>query len=100
MNIEDVFRDALPIINRFAPSIAYTLGNGVGAGINFVISLLSNAYSVNPANLPELASKISSNPESEHILKELEQKNTIHNNSHLASVEMNLKLQFDDDNEK
>lgn len=109
MNLEDIFRDALPIINKFAPSVAYALGGSVGAATSFIISLLSNAYSVNPSDLPGLANKIANDPASETILRQLEQTNAASNannnevvskDTHLSSAEINVKLQFEEDKGK
>ncbi len=58
MNIKELFKDALPLISKFAPSVGGAIGGPLGIAAGYVIPLLANAFDTKPTDIPALVSKI------------------------------------------
>ncbi len=98
MNFKDLLSDALPVISKFAPSIAGAIGGPVGVAAGYVVPLLANAFGVHPSDTAGLAQKILHDSESQGKLEQLEIEhgdqvcglmNSIDN---LASLKLNIEL--------
>ena len=70
--IKEVLKDAIPIIETFAPSIAGVLGGPVGVAAGIALPLLAKALNANPSDLPGLVHSIVSDPSVGDKLKALE----------------------------
>jgi hypothetical protein len=72
MNVTEIFKEILPILSRFAPSIASAIGGPVGLAAGFVLPLLSHAFESHPSDFSELIKKITSDPHACDKLDKLE----------------------------
>ena len=100
MNMKELFSDALPIINKFAPTIGTALGGPFGFAAGYLIPVLAKAFDAHPTNLAGLAHAIINDPNTEDKLKEIEHEHcdwlctTLDSVSNLASAEINIKLNW------
>jgi hypothetical protein len=58
MNLKNVFKDALPIIEKFSPSIAGAIGGVPGFALSFVIPLLAKTFNADSHNLSDIVTNI------------------------------------------
>jgi hypothetical protein len=98
MKIKELFVDALPIIEKFSPTIGAAIGGPVGAATGYIIPLLASAFSVHPSDIPGLVAKIVADPDAQKKLSEIEDEHgdwidTLQDSvSNLISAEINVKL--------
>ncbi len=98
MTLKDVFRDALPIIKNFAPSIAAAIGGPVGVATGYVLPILASAFGVDSSNPRSIAEAILAGSNSEDTLKELEHEHgdwickLLDSVGNLASAKINVEL--------
>ena len=100
--IREVFSDALPIIEKFAPTLARAIGGPFGAGIGYVIPLLATAFSDNNFDLKRIADTILNDPLAPDKLGAIEHEhcdilcNLLGTVDRLMSAEINIKLNWND----
>lgn len=104
MNVQAIFQEALPIIQKFAPSIGEIIGGPIGLSVGYIIPILASAFNVHPANLKQLVSTIVQDPDAESKLQHIEKEHgdwlcTILNSvSALSKAEVNVKLEWQNAN--
>lgn len=100
MNLKELFNDALPVINKFAPTIGEIIGGPIGMATGYIVPILANAFETSPTNLKKLAETIISDPDSQKKLEMVESNHadwltalttTV---THLSSAEVNVKLEW------
>jgi hypothetical protein len=98
MNIKELFKDALPLIVKFAPTLGSAIGGPVGMAAGYVIPVLASAFESSPSDIKSLAQTIVDDPNSQQKLAELEKMHgdviaTMFNTmEHLASAKLNIEL--------
>jgi hypothetical protein len=100
MNYKELLSDALPIIERFAPTIATVIGGPFGFLSGSIIPILTSAFGVKTGDLKSLASNILNDPDAQNKLATLENNHgdllsSILNSpsiNNLANAEINIKL--------
>jgi hypothetical protein len=96
-------KEVLPIIEHGAPLIATALGSPLaGIGTKFAMSLLGLAFGADPKDPASISAAISSHPEPQNILTQLEANfgDFISNKYHIkmpSSAEINIKLAWQND---
>lgn len=100
MNLKEIFKDALPIISRFAPSVGAAIGGPFGAAAGAAIPLLASTFDTQTADLKGLVSKIISDPDAESKLKSCEIEhlswaNLLDEVHNLTRAEINIKLEWE-----
>lgn len=72
MIISEIFKDVLPLIKKFSPSVGLAIGGHVGFVTGYIIPLLANAFSANPTDLNDIADKISTDDQAQSKLEKIE----------------------------
>lgn len=72
MNIKDVFRDAIPLVEKFAPTIGAAIGGPIGAAAGAVIPILANVFDGHPNDIPGLVQRILTDSDASNKLQSLE----------------------------
>jgi hypothetical protein len=98
MKFKELFKDALPLITKFAPSIAGAIGGPVGIAAGYVVPILANAFGTHPTNIAGLVQQIVSDPNTQGKLEALEVdhgdwiESLLDTTERLTSAEINIKL--------
>ena len=72
MNLKDKFRDALPLLEKFAPTIAGTIGGPYGMAAGYIIPILAAAFGAHPTDINGIITQILQDPQAQGKLEELE----------------------------
>jgi len=100
MKLKEIFNDALPIIQRVAPTIASAIGGPLGLASGYVLPILASAFNIHPSNPQSIVQAILSHDGSEDTLASVEKEhgsvlcdlmNTV---SNLENAEINVKLNW------
>lgn len=100
--LKEIFKDALPIIEKVAPTVAGAIGGPFGIAAGYVIPILSSAFGSDAGHLDKLASNIFADPGAEDKLKNIENQygnwisGLMMSVNHLADAEINVKLKWQD----
>jgi len=103
--IKEGLKDAIPLIEKFAPAIASLIGGVPGIAASSALSLLNSAFNSNSSDLPGLATKILSDPNVESKLQELNNTHGtwltyVENLKKLKKAEININLEWDTSTEQ
>lgn len=100
MNIKGLFGDAIPIIQKFAPSVASAITSPIGFAAGYVLPLLASAFNTSPRDLNTLAAKIFEDPNAGEKLAEIEHDHgdwlcgILQSVTHLSSADIHVKLEW------
>ena len=100
MKITELLGDALPIIKKFAPTIASLLTGQYAIAAEFLLPVIAKAFNAHPKNFGDLVTKIISDPDAQSKLEGIENEHcgwlctTLDSVRDLASAEINIKLQW------
>jgi hypothetical protein len=100
--MREVFKDALPIIKKFAPTIGAAIGGPVGVATGYILPLLATAFDSNTSDLKHIADTIINDPLAADKLGALEHEHCdflcsmVGTMDRLMSVEINVKLNWND----
>lgn len=103
MNVKELFKDAMPVIEKSAPVLGGMLGGPIGLVMGNVIPLLANAFETHPANLQDLVQAIIKDPHAEAKLKSVQDvhadwlSSLMDNVNALESAEISIKLKWQTD---
>lgn len=99
---KDLLGEAFPVIEKFAPTIATVLGSPLAGTATYVaMNALRSAFNLKDAAPSQIVSEISSNSQSESILKNMENNFAeMFKNSGIlvkmpSSIEINLKMSWE-----
>lgn len=99
-SLKTIFKDALPTLEKFSPSIAAALGGVPGFALSVVVPILAKTFGVDSHNLNDLASAILKDEHASVKLQGLENQHhdwlcaVTDSVSNLASAELHLKLDW------
>lgn len=72
-NAKEILKDALPLIEKFAPSIAAIIGGPTAEAVaNFIIHMFLQNFNVNSSNVGDLSTAIINHPQVEEKLATIE----------------------------
>lgn len=100
MRLNEVFREALPVIQRVAPSVAAAIGGPIGMAADYIFPILANAFGVSTAEPTQVVQAILSHDGSENTLAKVEQEHCdvlcgiMNSMTHLSQAEINIKLSW------
>lgn len=99
INLSEVLHEALPLVEKFAPTIGSILGGIPGLASGSALSLLSKAFDTNPSNIHKLGEAIVNDPDAADKLADLDNQHGtwlsyIENIKNLAKAEINIKLEW------
>lgn len=100
INAKEILKDALPIINQYAPTIGAAIGGPVGFAAGYVLPLLSAAFSQNPYDIKGIARQVLSDTDSKTKLEALEAEHadwigSLEDSfSNLAKAEIHINLEW------
>ncbi len=100
MNLISVFKDVLPLLRQYAPTIAHAIGGPSGLVINFIVPLLAKTFNSDVHNISDLVKNINTDQNSADKLKTIEQEHAqfiqdlLAQMNHIESAELNLKIQW------
>lgn len=98
MKIKEAFIDALPIIEKFAPSVGAAIGGPLGFASGYIIPILASAFDAKPTDIKQLVSNIITDPRMQSKLESIEQdhgdwlSSLTDNLDRLVTAEFNVKL--------
>lgn len=72
MIMKEILSDALPILEKFSPTIGEAILNPVGAACRYSLSILCSVFEVHPFNIKELVGKILTDLEAKEKLQNIE----------------------------
>jgi hypothetical protein len=98
--IKGLLKDAWPIIESAAPTIARAVGGVPGVAISYVLPLLYRAFNAEKGNIPELINNIVNSPNAKDILSDVEHEHgdwlctMLDSVGQLESVKFNVEIQW------
>ena len=98
MKLKELFGDALPIIEKFAPSIGGAIGGPVGVAAGYVVPILANAFGAHPSNIKELVGNILADSGAQSKLEAIEHEHgdwvctLMDSVGNLTSAKINIEL--------
>ena len=98
--VKSIFAEALPILEKFAPSIATAIGGMPGFALSFVIPLLAKSFGTDTHNLSDLASKILKDQDAPLKLQALEHQHhdwicaVVDSSTRIKNAEISVKLNW------
>lgn len=98
--IKDLFKDAWPIIETAAPSLARVFGGAPVMAINFLLPLIYKAFNVEAGNLPQLINSILNNTDASVKLESIEHEHgdwmcsMLDSIGQLESLEFSVKINW------
>lgn len=99
---KDIFSDAFPLIQKYAPTIGAALGGGPGFAIGALLPILGNAFNAHPGDIKTLVSNIVNDPDAQAKLEQIEHEHSgwvcamTDSVDRLTSAEVNIKLSWAD----
>lgn len=99
MKLKELLSDALPIISKFAPSIAGAIGGPVGVAAGYFIPILADAFGVHPSDIAGLTQKILNDSDAQRKLEQVESDHCDCANK-LSNAEINIKLEWQNQDQK
>jgi hypothetical protein len=106
MNVKEILKDALPMIQKFAPSIGAAIGGPIGIATGFVLPILTNEFNAHPQNFGQLVTNMLQDIEAPAKLQKLEKEHgswvseLMDSVNSLAEAEINVKLKWDTQTDK
>ena len=102
VNYAQIFREILPVLQKFAPTLAAIVGGPAGIATGFVIPLLANAFKLDfkPGSLSGLVSSILSASDAPEKLNAIEKEHApwlsamMDETGKLAKAEISVKLEW------
>lgn len=100
MNIKGLFGDAIPIIQKFAPSVASAITSPIGFAAGYIIPILASAFGTSSRDLNALAGKIFEDPDAAEKLAAIEHDHgdwlcgILQSVTHLSSADIHIKLEW------
>ena len=97
----EILKDAVPIITRFAPTVANAFLGNFSFGLNFLIPALARAFGLAPNDISNLVQKIISDEKAPDILSKMESEHKdwisklIPPVQSLSKAEVSIKMEFD-----
>lgn len=101
--LKDKFKDVLPIISKFAPSIASAIGGPFGMAAGYIIPILANAFGTNPGDINGIVHQLMNDPMAESKLEDLEHEHgdwlctLTQSVSNLVKANINISLEWQPD---
>lgn len=72
LNMKELFDDALPIIQKFSPTIGAAIGGPFGLAAGYVVPVLASAFGTHPSNIKDLVGKILTDSDAQGKLEAIE----------------------------
>lgn len=100
MILGEIFTEAMPIIEKFAPSLGAAIGGPFGHAAGSIIPWLAKAFESDPTDLKQLVANILKDPDAETKLNKIETlhgpwlKHLIDKANNLSKAEINIKLEW------
>ena len=100
MPLKSVFKEVLPTLEKFSPSIAAAIGGPVGFAMSFIIPLLAKSFGTETHDVSSLVKAILKDPESPVKLQSLEHQHhdwicgMLDSINNLQSAEISIKLEW------
>ncbi len=99
---KELFSDALPIIEKFAPSLGGVIGGPAGFAIGYIIPILAHAFGAHPNDIKQIIANIISDPDAASKLQAIEHEHAdwlcaaVDSAGRLIGAEINVKLSWAD----
>lgn len=100
MNLQDMFKDALPVIENVAPLVARTIGGYPALAFDYLLPLLVKNFGIHTGDVGQLIKDIVDKKDAQDKLKMFEHdhkdllENLLDNFGKLSHAEVNVKLDF------
>lgn len=99
-NFKELFRDSLPIISSYAPTISRLFGGPFGTIAAYIIPILADYFNSPSGDLKELAANILNDPDASKKLAKIEATHgdwlnvAMDSVNNLSKLEINIKLEW------
>lgn len=98
--IKSIFKEAIPTLEKFSPTIAAAIGGPPGLAISFVIPMLAKAFGADSHNLNDIVKAIVKDVDAPIKLEALEHQNhdwlcaIMDSVNNLVAAEINIRLDW------
>lgn len=103
MKFKELFSDALPLIQKFAPTIGAAIGGPMGLATGYVIPILANAFGSKPNDFKDLVKNILNDSHAQEKLESIEHEHgdwvctLMDSVNNLSSMKINIELTWQSD---
>lgn len=100
MKIADIFKDVLPLIEQYAPTVGAAIGGPFGLAAGYAIPVLAHAFSAKPTDVKSLVATMLSDPQAQNKLQDVESEHgdwinsLMENNNNLTKAEIHINLEW------
>lgn len=100
MNIKEMFKEVLPLISKYSPTISAAIGGPYGFAIGYLIPILAKTFNCDPQNIAGLVKNIINDPDAQSKLESIEHDHCdwlcsiMDNVDRLSNAEINIKLSW------
>jgi hypothetical protein len=102
MNARELFKESLPLIEKFAPNIAAAITRPVSFAFGYILPILANAFDAHPTDITQISANIINDPDAQKKLEQIKHEHSdflctaIHSFDRLTSAEINIKVGWAD----